>query len=64
MCVSRLPTESAGLMVLVQVIMLVIAYHLNAQRMGYFTKDEFLKGLAKMRSALFTSVSYATLTRI
>lgn len=30
------------------VIMLVIAYHLNAQRMGYFTKDEFLKGFAKM----------------
>lgn len=29
--------------------MLVIAYHLNAQRMGYFTKDEFLKGFTKMR---------------
>jgi len=30
------------------VIMLIIAYHLNAQRMGYFTKDEFVKGLTKM----------------
>lgn len=29
--------------------MLVIAYHLNAQRMGYFTKDEFIKGLTKMK---------------
>jgi len=30
------------------VIMLIIAYHLNAQRMGYFTKDEFQKGFVKM----------------
>eukprot|EP00074_Homo_sapiens_P095664 XP_016873893.1 DCN1-like protein 5 isoform X1 [Homo sapiens] len=45
------------------IIMLVLAWKLEAESMGFFTKEEWLKGMTSLQRSLALSPGYSTVAR-